>query len=175
MSRGARLGRFLVVGLVSAAGVFACAVTPLGASDAGMAQARSRASLGAQEYERHCSACHGKRGEGLTTAPAVMGTGALSKYPRDDVSSSSSTYQTIANQQQDTTRVPGQSRRGAFSNAQDVYDYISTRMPLPRNAIGSLKSEEYWAILNFMLVAHGVAVPADGVTPANARSVSVLR
>ncbi len=174
MSRPALLTRFSVAGLVGAIGI-ACAVTPLGATDASMAQARSRAGIGAQEYERNCAACHGKRGEGLTTAPAVMGIGALPKYPRDDVSSSSPTFQTIANQQQDTTRVPGQARRGAFSNAQDVYDYVSTRMPLPRSAAGTLKSEEYWAIVNFMLIAHGIAVPPDGVTPQNAGSISVLR
>jgi len=165
--------RLSLAALVVGAGIFACAVTPLGATDAGMAQARSRTSTGADAFERNCAACHGKRGEGLTTAPAIMGPGALPRYPRDDTSSSSPTFQTIANQQQDTTRVPGQARRGAFTNAQDVFEYISTRMPLPRSAAGTLKPEEYWAIVNFMLIAHGARVPNDGVTPANASSVSV--
>lgn len=174
MSSHAAFVRLSIAGLVSGVSILACTVTPLGASDAGMARARLQASQGADAYERNCAACHGKRGEGLTTAPAIMGPGALPKYPRDDTSSSSPTFQTIANQQQDTTRVPGQPRRGEFSNAQQVYEYVSTRMPLPRSAAGTLKPEEYWAIVNFMLLAHGVAVPPDGVTPANASSVNLL-
>jgi hypothetical protein len=46
-------------------------------------------------------------------------------------------------------------------------------MPLPKSKAGSLKPEEYWAIINFMLIAHGSAVPAGGITPENAASVQI--
>ena len=55
--------------------------------------------------------------------------------------------------------MPGQSKRGPFVTAQDVFDYVSTRMPMPKSSAGALKPEEYWAIVNFMLIAHGVVVP----------------
>jgi hypothetical protein len=46
-------------------------------------------------------------------------------------------------------------------------------MPLPKSVAGTLKPEEYWAIVNYMLVANGVAVPAGGVSEANAKSLSL--
>jgi mono/diheme cytochrome c family protein len=166
-----------MAGFVGAFGMFAwaaCSVTPLGATDSGIAQARTQSAPGANAFDRYCASCHGKRGEGLSGAPAIIGSGALPKYPRDDSSSMiNPLYATGANVQQDTTRVPGQSRRGAFLTAQDVYDYVSTRMPLPKNSAGTLKPEEYWAIVNYMLIAHGVAVPSAGVTEANAKTIVI--
>ncbi len=100
-----------------------------------------------------------------------MGVSALAKYPRDDTSSSSPSFTTGANVQQDTTHVPGQSKRGAFVTAQDVFDYVSTRMPLPKSSAGTLKPEEYWAIVNYMLLADSVVVPTEGVTEANAKTI----
>jgi hypothetical protein len=102
-----------------------------------------------------------------------MGPSALPKYPRDDTSSSSQAFASTAQTQQTATRVPGQARRGAFATAQDVYEYVSTRMPLPTSSAGTLKPDEYWAVVNFMLIAHGVAVPAEGVSEANAKTLNI--
>jgi len=46
-------------------------------------------------------------------------------------------------------------------------------MPLPEKRAGSLSPEAYWSIVNFMLLAHGVAVPEGGVTPDNAGTVKL--
>ncbi|HEY4106558.1 MAG TPA: cytochrome c [Polyangiaceae bacterium] len=173
MSRPRELIHGLTAGVLIALALAACSVTPLGASDTGIAQARAKAAPGADLFDRNCASCHGRHGEGLTTAPPIMGPGALSKYPRDDSSSSNPAFATNANVQQDTARVPGQPRRGAFETAQDLFDYVSTRMPLPKSAAGTLKPDEYWAIVNFMLIAHGLAVPTEGVTAANAKSVQL--
>jgi hypothetical protein len=151
-----------------------CTVTPLGATDDGIAKARAATPPGADEYDQECASCHGKRGEGLTLAPAVMGSGALPTFPRDDSSSSSSTFATSGQVQGgDVTRVPGQSKRDPFRTAQDVYDYVSSRMPMPKSKSGTLKPEEYWAIVNYIIVANGITVPAGGVTEANAKSVAL--
>ena len=168
--------RSLVAGLSCAAlsvGLLHCSVTPLGATDSGIAKARTASPPGADLFEHDCASCHGKRGEGLTTAPAIMGSGALAEFPRDDTSSSDPAYATSAPVQGDSAHVPGQSKREPFRNAQDVYDYVSSRMPLPKSQAGTLKPEEYWAIVNYMLIAHGVNVPAGGVTDANAKSVAL--
>ncbi|HEY5376491.1 MAG TPA: hypothetical protein VIK01_22580 [Polyangiaceae bacterium] len=55
----------------------------------------------------------------------------------------------------------GESKRAPFYNAEDVYDYVSARMPLPKSAAGTLKPDD------------GVPVPAGGVTEANAKSVAL--
>ncbi|HWZ90239.1 MAG TPA: cytochrome c [Polyangiaceae bacterium] len=178
MSLRSPLARSLLTGFLGASGIFAlaaCSVTPLGATDTGIAQARAKTPPGADAFDRNCASCHGRRGEGLTTAPAIIGTGALLKYPREDTSSSSPAFATNASAQQDTTRVPGQSKRAPFVTAQDVFDYVSTRMPMPKSRAGTLKPEEYWAIVNYMLIAHGVAVPSQGVTQANAKTIDIQR
>jgi mono/diheme cytochrome c family protein len=168
--------RSWIAGLVGAAlsfGLLHCSVTPLGATDSGIAKARVASPPGADAFDRECASCHGKRGEGLTIAPAVMGAGSLAEYPRNDASSSDPAFATSAPVQGDSAHVPGQAKRDPFHTAQDVYDYVSSRMPLPKSAAGTLKPEEYWAIVNYLLVANGVAIPAGGVTEANAKSVAL--
>lgn len=177
MSLRLQHARSQMAGFVAALGMFAeaaCSVTPLAATESGIAQARAKSPPGADAFDRYCASCHGPRGEGLSGAPAIIGSGALPKYPRDDPTSMiNPLYATGANVQQDPTRVAGQARRGAFVTAQDVYDYLSTRMPLPKSSAGTLRPEEYWAIVNYLLIAHGVAVPSAGLTEANAKTVSI--
>ncbi|MES1174011.1 MAG: hypothetical protein ABUL62_06745 [Myxococcales bacterium] len=151
-----------------------CTVTPLGATDDGIAKARAASPPGASEFDEECASGHGTRGEGLTTAPAVMGTGALPTFPRDDSQSSNGAFATSGQMQGgDAARVPGQSKRHPFRTAQDLYDYLSARMPLPKSKAGTLKPEEYRAIVNYVLVANAISVPAGGLTEANAKSVAL--
>jgi len=173
MSPRSTLARLSWVFVLSAAALLGCSVTPLGATEAGIAKARSAAAPGAELFDRECSSCHGKQGEGLTTAPAIMGPGALRTFSRDDSSSSSPSYSVNAQAPIDVAHVPGQAKRPPFRTAQDVYDYVSTRMPMPRSRAGTLKPEDYWAIVNFMLIAHGAPVPASGLSEANAKSVEL--
>ena len=66
---------------------------------------------------------------------------------------------------------PGADVRGAFKTAEDLFKYISREMPLPRSKAGSLTPDEYWALTNFILLGHGVALPGNGVNPSNAAQV----
>lgn len=152
----------------------ACTATPLGATEPNLANAQQKAGPGGELFEKQCSACHGKRGEGLTNAPSVIGSGALQMYPRDESLSSNPAMGNNPQQQaQDTSRPPGVPSRDPFRTAQDVFAYVSTQMPLPKGRAGSLTAEEYWAITSFMLLAHGSAVPEGGLTPENAASVAI--
>jgi mono/diheme cytochrome c family protein len=152
----------------------ACSATPLGGSEPNMANAKAKAGPGSDLFDKECAACHGKRGEGLANAPAIIGAGALPEYPRDKSLSTNPALSNNAQQQAgDSTRPPGAPSRDAFRTAQDVFAYVSTRMPLPKSRAGTLKPDEYWAITNFMLLAHGVAVPEGGLTPENAASVQI--
>lgn len=168
-----RLNRAWFVGLgLSGALAAACSATQLGATDANVATARQKASLGAQVYEKECAGCHGQRGEGLSAAPPVMGASALPTYPRDQ-SANPAMAAGPAQPNQDTARPAGAPTRDPFRTAQDLYDYLSQRMPLPKSRAGTLKPDEYWAVLNFMLIAHGTPVPEGGVTAENAKSVPI--
>jgi mono/diheme cytochrome c family protein len=154
--------------------VSACSATQLGGTEANVATARQKSPPGAEVFDRECAGCHGRRGEGLTAAPAIMGPSALPTYPRDQSSSSAGLNPGAPPQNQDSTRPAGAPSRDAFRNAQDLFDYTSQRMPLPKSRAGSLKPEEYWAVINYMLVAHGTPVPEGGVTADNAKSVPIV-
>lgn len=169
-SRSLCAGTFvLVFGLLSA-----CASTPRGASDAQLTLAKGRAPQGSKLFQEKCAACHGDRGQGVVSAPAIMGPGALAEYPVEATSASNPQLSNPGQvQTQKLTQVPGAASRPPFRTAADVYQYVSTRMPMPPRDAGSLPPQEYWDILSFMLVSHGVQVPEGGVTESNAASISL--
>jgi mono/diheme cytochrome c family protein len=171
MSSAAPRTRRCALALASAVVVLACASTPLGSTDVNHGKAARLP--GADVYGRACASCHGQRGEGLAQSPAVMGSGALPLYERDPSTTSNPAFQDIAEQQRKQALPPGADTRGAFRTAADLYKYVSREMPLPKTKAGSLTPEEYWAVVNFLLVGHGSAVPAGGVNEANAGSVEV--
>lgn len=150
-----------------------CSVTQLGATDADLVKARSKAGQGGEVYQRECAACHGPKGEGLASSPAVMGPSALPLYTRDPKTSTNPALQDPAEQQRDQNLPAGADPRGAFRTAADLFKYVSREMPLPRSKAGTLKPEEYWAVVNFMLVGHGAPVPEGGVNEGNAANVPI--
>ena len=114
------------------ASLFAAALAVAGwagvshADDAQVAQ-------GAKLFAKNCAKCHGKAGEGTKKAPPVVGKDALPLDPRPEA----------------------KVRKTQFHTAQDVAEFVSTKMPA--NKPGSLKADEYYAILAFDLDANGVA------------------
>jgi cytochrome c553 len=151
-----------------------CTSTPRGATPANLDKARSAAPAGSAAFEQHCASCHGQRGESVTGAPNIMGLGALPEYPRErnlNASPASGDPELLSLQAQ--TRPAGAPWRDPFRNAQDLYRYVSKKMPLPADKAGSLSAEQYWAIVNFMLLAHGAQVPLEGVTEQNASAVKL--
>ena len=165
-----RLG--IVISAVSALAA-ACSVTPLGATEANLATAHQKAAPGAAVYRRECGSCHGDRGEGLASSPAVMGSGALPLYERDPATSTNPAMQDPAERLRTQNLPPGADVRGAFRTAQDLFNYVSREMPMPRSKAGSLKPEEYWAVTNYILAGHGVALPEGGANASNAASVPI--
>jgi mono/diheme cytochrome c family protein len=155
--------RLTVTYLLAVAAVVACAATQRGASDVTLANAKL--------FEQHCSSCHGKKGEGIT-APAIMGPGALPTYPKDSNLANNPAFADPSELKlRELSRPAGAPKREPFNTAQDVFTYIHERMPM--RAAGSLRPDEYWAILSFMLLAHGVNVPAGGVNSSNAGTVAI--
>jgi mono/diheme cytochrome c family protein len=163
---------FLIAAVSALAPIAACSVTPLGATEPNLATAHQNAP-GAAVYRRECVSCHGERGEGLASSPAIMGSGALPLYERDPATSTNPAMQDPAERLRTQNLPPGADVRGAFKTAQDVFNYVSREMPMPRSKAGSLKPDEYWAVVNYVLAGHGVALPAGGVNPSNAASVEI--
>ncbi len=69
----------LLLGCLAALG---CATTPLGAPPAELARGRDQFLQGATVFSNECVTCHGAHGEGLASAPPILGAGALPEYPR---------------------------------------------------------------------------------------------
>jgi len=168
-----RAGKRLFV-LAAAAFAAACASTQYGATAANMAIAQSGAPDGFALFQQKCAGCHGARGESVNRAPRVLGPGALPDYPAErnnNADPAAGDPELLKLRAQ--TRPAGAPWRDPFRTADDLYRYVSQNMPLPADKVGSLSAEQYWAVINFMLLAHGVQVPPEGVTAANARSVKL--
>jgi hypothetical protein len=159
---------------IALATIGACASTPRGATDGNLDQALRGVPEGATLFAQQCAGCHGQRGESSGTAPYVLGPGALPEYPREkNLTADPAAGDPAALRLEARSRPLGAPWRDPFRNAQDLYNYVSKYMPLPEKKAGSLTPEAYWAIVNFMLVAHGVRVPTGGVNPQNASTVKL--
>ena len=111
---------------------FAVALAVVGWASLSFAD-EAQVAEGGKLFVKHCAKCHGKAGEGTKKAPPIVGKDALPLDPRP------------------TAKV----RKTQFHTAQDVAEFVSTKMPA--NKPGSLKPDEYYAILAFDLDANGVA------------------
>jgi mono/diheme cytochrome c family protein len=57
-----------------------------------------------------------------------------------------------------------------FMTAQDVYDFASVKMP--KDAPGSLKPDEYWAVIAFALTGNGIDFGGT-LGPKNAKNIKL--
>ena len=151
-----------------------CASTQTGATAEDLARAQGQATQGATIFTNECAKCHGQRGEGLASAPAVMGPGALPEYPRNTGSGGDMTSldpQLIQIQAQ--SRPAGAASRDRFRNALDLYNYTARHMP--KTKAEELKDGDYWAVVSYLLAAQGVSLPPRGMGPDNAASIPIPR
>jgi cytochrome c len=145
----------------------------MGATQADLARAQEQAAPGANAFASACAKCHGPRGEGLAGAPPLLGRRALPEFPRNSGSGDSAFIDQQQLQIEMQARPAGAAWRDPFRNAQDVFNFTSTHMP--REHAGTLKTEEYWAVVNFLFAAQGASLPAGGIGPANASSIPIPR
>lgn len=163
-------GAFALGGLIG----IGCATVPLGATAEDITRARGQSERGANVFASECAKCHGQRGEGLGSATAILGPGALPEYPRGTVSSSdpaSSDPQLLQLEAQ--SRPAGASWRDPFRNAQDLFNFTSTHMP--KGNAGGVRPNDHWAVVSFILAVQGAKIPGGNVGPANASSIEIPR
>ena len=89
---------------------------------------------GQKLFGKYCASCHGDAGQGGKKSPPVVGKDALPLDPP----------------------AGAKVRKTQFHTAKDVADFVVKNMPAKKP--GSLKPDEYWAILAFDLKANGVDV-----------------
>jgi hypothetical protein len=150
-----------------------CASTQLGARPEDLARARDQAGQGATVFANECASCHGQRGEGLASASAILGAGALPEYPRSSGVGDPTVTDPQLIQIQAQSRPAGAAWRDPFRNAQDLYTFTTTH--LPKSHASTLKDSDYWAVVSFVLVAQGASLPPAGLGPANAASLAIPR
>ena len=162
--------RALVIPLAIA---WACASVQYGATEANLTRARSASPAGAALFHQKCAGCHGERGESTTGAPRILGEDALPELPKPrNVNVDPAAGDRESLRLEARSRPAGAPWRDPFRTAKDLHKFVSENMPPSEEKRKELSAEDYWAIVNFMLLAHGVAVPPEGVTEANAGSVN---
>jgi mono/diheme cytochrome c family protein len=155
-------------------GAFACSTNPLGATDTELELAHARAAAGSVVYERDCSACHGRRGEGLAGVPPVMGEGALPVHQRDASPAQQYTDEQRAQAANERVLLAG-ATRGAFRDAGDVHAFLVQHMPKIRQHDAPPTPEEYWQVTSYLLAVNGIGIPQAGVNASNAEAVPLER
>jgi mono/diheme cytochrome c family protein len=174
VARAARNGvsRLALLGL---AGSLGCATSSLGATDADLARGRSSTSEGAGVYAGECAGCHGRRGQGVGDAPAILGPGTLSEYPRDNPTSGVPGVQDLEQGEIDQrTHRAGAVGRMPFRNALDVYGFVTVHRS-KRFKTPAAKTAHDWAVVTFLMAANGAPIPDQGLTPENAGTVTIPR
>ncbi len=126
------------------AGAVTLAATPMASAAGG----EDQAAEGAKLYAKHCAKCHGDAGQGKK-GPPLVGKQALPLDPP-----------------------PGAKiRKTQFHTAADVAAFVSAKMPA--NKPGSLKPDEYYAILAFDLKANGVDVSNQKLDATTAAAIKL--
>src|SRR5690349_15082844 len=121
-----RAGALILCGLVWPG----CATTQTGATAEDLPPARGQTAAGATVCANECAKCHGQRGEGLASAPAILGPGALPEFPRNNGGGGDPTlYDPQLIQIQAQTRPAGAPSRDPFRNGLDLYNYTSRHLP----------------------------------------------
>jgi len=165
------LGRCGLASLGFGLASLACATTPLGAQPADLARGRDQFLQGGTVYANECATCHGARGEGLASAPAILGAGALPEYPRTAGAGDPTITDPQLIQIAAQTRPQGAAWRDPFRNARDLFTFTTTH--LPKSRASALKEADYWSVTSYLLAVQGASLPPGGVDPANAGSIPI--
>ena len=165
--------RFAYVGTLLFGGLAAlgCATTPVGAAPADLARGRDQFLQGATVFSNECVTCHGAHGEGLASAPALLGPGALPEYPRTTGAGDPTITDPQLIQIAAQTRPQGAAWRDPFRNAGDLFTFTTTH--LPKSRASGLKEADYWAVTSFLLAVQGASLPPGGVDPATAATTPI--
>ncbi len=127
----------------------------------------SQLDHGAVIYWMHCMVCHGAQGQGLTKFRSSF-------PPRDQNCRAHGCHDDprvgAGFTFPDAPPIMGPGTLTGFHAAQDLYNFVSTRMPY--QAPGTLASADYWAVVAYLLKKHDVTV--TDLSPQNAQNTLVV-
>jgi len=126
---------------------------------------------GAQVFERRCSTCHGDKGQGLTLEWRQT-------WPKEDQNCSTPKCHGAQHppdgfeiKDNYAPAIIGPGTLFRFQTAQDLFNFISTAMPM--QAPGTLSQDDYWALTAFLLAAHGIPADETDLNAATASRISL--
>lgn len=122
-------------------------------SSGGAATFADQVATGQKLYGENCASCHGAGGEGKGNSPAVVGVKTGKALPLDPPASA-------------------KYRKTQFKTVGDVLDFSQKSMP--PGAGGSLKPDEYLAIIAFDLHANGIDLDKP-LTADSAKATTIPR
>lgn len=128
----------------------------------------TQADQGAYTYWMHCMVCHGDRGQGL----AVF----RYSYPKNDQNCSSpkchgGPLPPAGFGFPDAPAIMGDGTLAQFQTAEQLYAFVSTRMPY--QSPGILSGEEYWNLVAYLLKEHNALPSGTTVNAADAGAIPV--
>lgn len=120
------------------------------------AKGPTQADAGATLYYYHCMACHGDKGQGLTTEWRAQWDVEHQNCARSACHGPRHPPEGFSFPKNFAPGIVGLNTLGNYENAQALYDFVSTKMPY--QAPGSLEEHEYWQLVAYLLRQRGVNV-----------------
>ena len=110
-----------------------CATTKAGATPEDLARAHDQAAPGATLFANECASCHGGRGEGLASAPAILGARRAARVSaRYRRGGRSDDHRPPAHPDPGADAASGRPLARSVRNAQDLYTFTTTHLPKSR-------------------------------------------
>lgn len=116
----------------------------------------TQADAGAVLYYYRCMACHGDRGQGLTVEWRAQWDVEHQSCARSGCHGSRYPPEGFTFPKNFAPAIIGTNALTKYKNAQELYDFVSARMPF--QAPGSLSRDEYWELVAYLMRERGVSV-----------------
>lgn len=116
----------------------------------------TQADAGAVLYYERCMACHGDKGQGLTVEWRAQWDVEHQDCARSTCHGARHPPEGFTFPKNFAPALVGANTLTKYENAQDLFDFISARMPY--QAPGSLTREEYWQLVALLLHRRGIDI-----------------
>ncbi len=134
-----------------------------------LAEGSDQETRGAQVYTQRCITCHGDRGQGLTLEWRLTWDPAHQNCGQPNCHGLNHPPEGFYLPNMYAPAIVGKDTLDRFQTGQDVFDFISTRMPF--QVPGTLPREDYWALTAFLLRQNGITPPGAEVGESNASRI----
>ncbi len=143
--------------------------TPSASSHIALADAADQATRGAEVYSGHCITCHGDRGQGLTLEWRLTWDPEHQNCGRPNCHGLNHPPEGFYLPNMYAPAIVGPDTLDEFQTAQDLFDFVSTRMPFQEP--GVLPQADYWALTAFLMRQNGLALPGTDLGAGTASMI----